>query len=220
MTTDRIAARNVANAQKSTGPKSAAGKAVVAGNARKHGVTGRPDPQMLRKWLAVILNQPEIAVDDLSPGDTRGFLALALAEAEVRLETVEEALAAVQDDGSPDPQSMAGLCKDIADVRALTEEMLDFASPLQKGFSINLRVVNDRYGARMKGASLRKHRLKVLQRYRAEARSRRRRAFWAWTAHERRANTAREQQFPETKPMVGPGYWADFPKQSHSVTGR
>ncbi|MFA8444031.1 hypothetical protein [Yoonia sp.] len=44
MTTDPITIRNKANARKSTGPKSAAGKAVVAGNARKHGVTGRPDP--------------------------------------------------------------------------------------------------------------------------------------------------------------------------------
>lgn len=184
MTADHIAARNKANAQKSTGPKSAAGKRIIAGNARKHGVTGRPDPDQLRKWLAVILNQPQIAADDLSTSDARGFLALALAEAEVRLETVEEALAAVQDDGSAEPQSMAGLCQDIAQVHALAEEMLDFASPLQTGFSLKLRLVNDSNGARMKGASLREHRLKVMQRYHAEARSRRRRAFWAWIAHE------------------------------------
>lgn len=184
MTTDRVTARNRENARKSTGPRSAAGKTIVAGNARKHGVTGRPDRALLRKWLAVIRDQPEISADDLSPNDTRGFLALALAEAEVRLVTVDEALAAVQDDLSADPQSMAGLCKDLEEVRALAEEMLDFASPLQKGFSINLRITNDRNGAHMKGASMREQRLKIMQRYRAEARSRRRRAFWAWITHE------------------------------------
>ena len=44
MTREDIAARNRANAQTSTGPKTARGKAAVAGNARRHGATARPDP--------------------------------------------------------------------------------------------------------------------------------------------------------------------------------
>ena len=34
-----IAARNRANAQKRTGPRTVEGKAIVAGNARRHGAT-------------------------------------------------------------------------------------------------------------------------------------------------------------------------------------
>jgi hypothetical protein len=180
MTTDRITTRNKANARKSTGPKSAAGKAVVAGNARKHGVTGRPDPGRVKAWLAVVLNRPQITPDDLAPRDERGFLALALAEAETRLVAVEQALAAAQDDPHPEPHSLLALSADLEDVRALAEEMLDFALPSQKGFYLNLSVVNDRRGIRTKGPSMTDNRRKVLRRYHAEARSRRRRAFTAW----------------------------------------
>ena len=72
MSADHIAARNRSNAQNSTGPKTAKGKAVVAGNARKHGVTGRPDPDRIQKWLAIILNQPNISLADLMPDDDHG----------------------------------------------------------------------------------------------------------------------------------------------------
>jgi hypothetical protein len=184
MTTDRITARNQANAQKSTGPRSAAGKAIVAGNAKKHGVTGRPDPERVKTWLSIILNRPQITPDDLAPRDERGFLALALAEAETRLVAVEKALAAAQDEEPQRSFSMSALSADLEDVRALAEEMLDFALPSQKGFYLNLSLVNDRYGPRTKGASMADNRRKVLRRYHAEARSRRRRAFGAWINYE------------------------------------
>ena len=41
MTTEKQASANRRNAMRSTGPRSRKGKAVVAGNARKHGLSGR-----------------------------------------------------------------------------------------------------------------------------------------------------------------------------------
>ena len=69
MSSDPITARNRANAQKSTGPKTAEGKAIVAGNARQHGATARPDPGSVAAWLAIILDRPEITPGDLLPGE-------------------------------------------------------------------------------------------------------------------------------------------------------
>lgn len=115
----------------------------------------------------------------MAPRDERGYLALALAEAGVRLVDVEKALATAQDEKPQQPHSMSTLTADLEEVRALAEEMLDFALPSQKGFYLNLSLVNDSHGPRTKGASMADNRRKVLRRYHAEARSRRRRAFGA-----------------------------------------
>ena len=80
MTTD-IARRNRANATKSTGPRTQAGKAAVSGNARRHGATARPDPARVGLWLRIILAQPDLTLTDFIPCDERRFRALALAEA-------------------------------------------------------------------------------------------------------------------------------------------
>jgi hypothetical protein len=87
-----IAARNRDNAQKSTGPRTVGGKAIVARNARRHGATGRPDRESVARWLAVILDRPEITPADLKPEDEVGYRARALAEAEARLISAERAL--------------------------------------------------------------------------------------------------------------------------------
>ena len=76
MTDDRITARNRANAQKSTGPKTPLGKATVAGNALRHGATARPDPKSVAAWLEIILDRPTLGL--------LGSTALALREAGVR----------------------------------------------------------------------------------------------------------------------------------------
>ena len=85
MSSDAIRARNQANARRSTGPKTARGKAAVAGNARKHGATRPPDPESVVTWLAIIRDDPEITTQDLVPQDDLGFRELALARAEARL---------------------------------------------------------------------------------------------------------------------------------------
>jgi hypothetical protein len=64
----------------------------VAGNARRHGATGRPDRESVARWLAVVLDRPEIGLVDLMPEDEVGYRARALAEAEARLISAERAL--------------------------------------------------------------------------------------------------------------------------------
>lgn len=92
MTREKIAARNPANATKSTGPKTAQGKAVVAGNARRHGATARPAPAAVATWLRIILDDPDITAKARVPTDARGYRALMLAQAEVQLVIATNAL--------------------------------------------------------------------------------------------------------------------------------
>ena len=85
MRSEGISARNRANAQKSTGPTSAQGKATVAQNARRHGVTAKPDPTSVAVWMRIILDKPILVPADLLRDDGQTSSALALAEAEVKL---------------------------------------------------------------------------------------------------------------------------------------
>ena len=183
MSADHLALRNQANAQKSTGPKTADGKAVVAGNAKKHGVTGRPDPDRLRAWLGVILGRAQIGPADLIPSDDYGLRALALAEAEARLAAVQEAMRVlVKETVSTAPVTMAALVAEAEDVAALAYEMIAFAGDVKQGFRTNIRIVNDKHGARTVGMTPYENRVRIMTRYLAEAQARRRRAFAAWIA--------------------------------------
>lgn len=173
-----IAARNRANAQKSTGPRTVEGKAIVAGNARRHGATARPDRESVALWLAVILDRPDITSADLMPEEEVSYRARALAEAEVRLLSAERALQEFE-------AGIAGPIK-AQGHSALTPEdilgMLDrddvTKSEIEAGLSRlkeigRVRVLEARSGGDQ-------HRL--LQRYFREARAQRRRAFEAWAA--------------------------------------
>mgnify|MGYP001089534696 CR=1 FL=1 len=206
MSADHLAQRNRVNAQKSTGPKSAHGKAVVAGNAKKHGVTGRPDPDRLRAWLGVILGRAQIGPADLMPSDDYGLRALALAEAETRLVAVQEAMQALtQETVSTAPATMAALVADAEDVAALTHEMIAFTGDVKQGFRTNIRIVNDKRGARTVGMTPYENRIRIMTRYLAEAQARRRRAFAAWIA-------VQEEEAARQIAMNGA-----FPKQSQSM---
>jgi hypothetical protein len=94
VTADDIVRRNRANAAKSTGPHTRAGKAIVAQNARRHGATAKPDPDRVRLWLKVILAAPDLDLEaaKTSVSEGRSVLALALAEAEARFGLAEQAL--------------------------------------------------------------------------------------------------------------------------------
>lgn len=203
MSNKRITARNRSNARNSTGPKTASGKAIAAGNAKKHGVTGRPDPERVRTWLAVILGRPSVRPDDLMPDDDHGFLALALAEAEVRLVTVQDALCALDNEHPEVPKTMFGLYQASEEVMQLAEEMISYAAASPRGFQISLRIVDDKYGPRIDGLSLLGKRRKVLTRYLSEAKSRRRRLFTAWIAMEA-AEKAHQQTFSPNKANTQP----------------
>jgi hypothetical protein len=178
MTGEDIAARNRANAQKSTGPRTAEGKAIVAGNARSHGATGRPDRESVTLWLAVILDRPAITPADLMPEDEVSYRARALAEAEVRLLSAERALREFEA-GMAEPikaQGHSALTPD--DILGMLDRDDVTKSEIEAGLSRlkeigRARVVEIR-------SSADQHRL--LQRYYREARARRRSAFEAWAA--------------------------------------
>ena len=175
MTSDAITMRNRANAAKSTGPRSAAGKAATAQNARRHGATSKPDPASVATWLRVILDVPKLAPDFLAGADERMRRALALAEAEVAVAAAGKALRELETGGAQKSE--------------LTSELLEFADLIyedqQAGMSKkDLRDAMRTY--RLLSHIVRDetepggHQHRLLKRYLREARGRRRRAFRAW----------------------------------------
>jgi len=85
MTTQRQNKANLANAKKSTGPRSSAGRSRASRNARKHGLTAPPLWEDVTKWFRLILDDPEAAPDPMERED-RLRAALGLAEAEAQLQ--------------------------------------------------------------------------------------------------------------------------------------
>lgn len=177
MSSDPISRRNQANAQKSTGPTSAEGKAKVSQNARRHGATAQPDPKSVATWLAIIGDRPDLTPSDLMPADDMGYRALALATAEARLAASEQALITFEREALEQPAeppislelTYQVLLENFANENVTKRETRSVARPLYKD---EVRKLAD--------ASLggRTHRL--LKRYLAEAKSKRRKAFAAW----------------------------------------
>jgi hypothetical protein len=180
MTDHRIRARNRANARKSTGPKTPQGKEAIVQNARRHGLTGRPDPDRLRAWLAVILDQPQITPSDLMGDDDYFFLALKLAEAEERLVAAQEAMANFEREREVVPTTWQEMMGEYLDVLAFAEEVDSFAPPDFGALKLRMGVVNERKGPRSTGPSPHENRRRLLLRYLNEARARRNRAFAEW----------------------------------------
>lgn len=195
MTPDRITARNRANARKSTGPRTQEGKAIVAGNARQHGATARPDPEDIAAWLAIILDRPEITPADLLPSEEAGYRALALAEAEVRCVAAERALRDFEA-GQEEPDET------VKDLRGMGQMILDellenggTKKEIRSGVSLLKRIAMVDFRETRPGGK--RHRL--LRRYLGEARAQRRKAFEAW-ASLRNAETAPMQfEAPESR---------------------
>jgi hypothetical protein len=173
MTSDAIKARNRANARQSTGPKSACGKAVVAGNARKHGATARPDPESIELWLAIIMDDPEITTRGFVPLDDLGFKGLALAHAEAKLATTERAL--------------QGFHTARTYPRGLEEETLEAMQQFLVAFKQPTNIPRDAQflDTRPRSATRQDAKDDVprnLKRYAAEARAQKRKALKAWIA--------------------------------------
>ena len=173
VTADHIIQRNRANAGKSTGPKTPAGKATAAGNARKHGAAGKPQPARVGLWLRIILGRPDLTLGDFIPCDERSFRALALAEAEARLETCQRALSDFEAGRNlavpyPDHCDDAELMK-----RALAGESLT-RSEDRRVMSLFNALLDPRAARRLEDPG------RLLRRYRNEARARRKKAFKAW----------------------------------------
>lgn len=176
MTLTHIADRNRANAAKSTGPKTRAGKAASAQNARRHGATGMPDASCVSLWLAVIIGRPEISHKDLMPSGESGQLALNLAIAEARLSAAEGALAASAGEDKQEGDDVHGLFKTA----------LDAAFDTAIHISERKLIMDDiTQLARLRLSQAKEHvrRQRLLARYAREARSARSRAIAAWSAH-------------------------------------
>jgi hypothetical protein len=175
MTRNRITARNRANARKSTGPKTSHGKAIVAGNARRHGATAQPPPESIAVWLAIILDRPGLTPDDVMLGDETGYRALMLAQAEVRLVATEQALLEFEA-GQVQPTDANGDPLKIVS-RLWDEEHRNGAPKLSMP---SLRNFYKKFVLAQNGDDAKRHRL--LKRYVREASAQRRKALAAWAA--------------------------------------
>ena len=178
MTSDTITARNRANAAKSTGPRSDAGKTVVAQNARKHGATARPDPERVVAWARIILDTPDLGPIDLLADDTRTRSALALARAEARLAEATRALDEFEAGIAPPSDEEEPIEEQIIEIRAMLDGMPMSARDRRTGMSLIAGLQKALNRETMQGGPHHK----LLKRYWREARAQRRRAFHEWLA--------------------------------------
>lgn len=192
---DKITARNKENAQKSTGPKTAAGRAVSAQNAHTHGATVRPDPQAVAHWLQVILNR-DLTNDDFEPGYATGQAALRLAEAEARRVVAEHATDAASGE-KPEPDSnlsiMNGIYDELEDIIDLYGDDPDMMREARKREKRILRWI-----AKLSKREF--HRADTLLRYEREAQRERQRALEDRTT----LTTPAQNKFSETNPDFYP----------------
>lgn len=202
MSAQSRAAQNRANAQSSTGPTSAEGKARVAQNARRHGATERPNAAQVATWLRIILDAPEFSMGDLLGAGARERCALALAEAEVRLIRAEQAWAAFEAaKGTETPESVALR----AEMAKLLEAMAEGDFPgnrRETGFAL----LKELGQAQRRQFQRDKNRGPLLQRYLREAHTRRKRCFREWIAMLKASRL---------KGCGAASELNDFPKQSH-----
>ncbi len=186
MTTQRQLKANRANAKKSTGPRSAAGRARTSGNARRHGLTAPLPWKDVLRWYRLITDDPE-ALPTANPGEEGGSAALRLAEAEAHLERCLKAERSHTDlmfERAMDnidfwrTDVSIRMDRDPFDVSvwslwlANQDKMSD--PSLTGGAKILIRISEGRPVALHR-------RQRILHRYRLEAEARRRKALKAWT---------------------------------------
>ena len=176
MTSARQVAANRRNAQRSTGPRTAAGKAAAAGNARRHGLTAAPPPGEVRRWLGVILDRTELPSAEAFREDEGLARALALARAEARVAALEARLAELSDGSDGDAGDAAGGEDPVEDSMVLVGYDV-----FEK--RIDGRVVETRVRERVAPER------DLARRYLREARGARKRAFRAWVAWLRQAGS-------------------------------
>lgn len=140
MTDPAITARNRANAAKSTGPRTDAGKVVVAQNARRHGATARPDPERVATWARIFLDTPDLEPIDLLADDAHTRSALALAVAEARLAEATRALEEFETGTAPPSDEKASIQEQIIEIRAMLDEMPMSARDRRTGMSLIARL--------------------------------------------------------------------------------
>ena len=176
MTSGRQLAANRANARRSTGPKTAAGKARSAGNARRHGLTAPPEMGALRAWYRLILADPGASPDPLER-DPRRRAARNLAEAEAQLQRVR--LAEEQYLRNPEGDLSRGE-RDMIDAEGILLAGAEYSGWDRRGRWLMGRVSKMMRRETERRQKSQKRLGRTLTRYRGEAEARRRKALRRW----------------------------------------
>jgi hypothetical protein len=185
MTTERQKKANQTNAEKSTGPRSSAGRRRSSQNARRHGLTAPPPWDDVAKWFRLILDDPDAAPDPMER-EGRLRVALRLAEAEAQLERCNQTESAHLLRMTERARDDAGLSID----ETLNRVIKDPSGSLSfDALNIMIKRLDDPFlsgGAKIlirshpdRPAGLRAT-MHSLRRYRRSAEARRRKALTAW----------------------------------------
>jgi hypothetical protein len=165
MATAAQIAANRRNALRSTGPKTAVGRARAARNAAKHGMNQVPRPAEIFEWFRAIMNCSDAIPDDLGDPKTRAALDLAVAEAKLMNVKRAERDFLV----SPDVDETIRM--------PITKRELKLAEKSEEATELMLlRIANTELRGRGREPLTRK----ALERYRRDAERQRRRALKAW----------------------------------------
>ena len=178
MTSIRQQQVNRQNAAKSTGPKSRSGKARIAKNATRHGLTKRPGAEQILAWYRLILNDPKAEIDQMEP-EPIFSAATRLAEAEAHLVNVKDAERRFSPDSVfADQRSADGLNTDVDALIIEPKARIEVWDWTSGRFALNKEI--ERQDIIRQKRTMRKRRRRLLGRYRNEAEAKRRRVFNDW----------------------------------------
>jgi hypothetical protein len=170
--------------RRATGPVTAAGKAISAQNARRHGLSAEPAADLVSAWFNVILDNSGHTYEEPNADTPRREVALRLAIAEARYHRALDKLqthAAEQNSAQVRAdefrgimrQEMASLLTDARDGRPNLAALECASSALRRMESLSRDVERER---------------RLYRRYLGEARAQRRKALRAWCAFNRVEN--------------------------------